>query len=166
MPRGAIGGDQFSFWSDGECVNGAKWLSSRLLPTLAVIFAAANTNFLAFQRDRKSTVRQTSKCSYGAIETLCFMQLRSVQPQQPRTIGNKQRAAVGCESLGRVQLGHDDRFFEELVRLQRTVERWDRNRRFTAPEDTVGKLSQGRNHRCRPQRTSYWTKFGSALGSL
>ena len=78
--------------------------------------------------------------------------------QQRGAVGDVERLAVGGEVLGRVELGDDLGLFQDLVRLQRAVERRHGDGRIAPPEQAVGEALQRRDHWLFPQRLSYCTK--------
>src|SRR5690348_16831505 len=83
-----------------------------------------------------------------------------------RAVSDKDALAVGRHIAGVLELGDDFRAFQDLVRLERTVEDRDGDRGLAAAQDPVAELAHCRDHADLPQRWSYWMKFGSALSSF
>ena len=135
-------------------------------PALTIALTAANAYFPAVKRHREPAIGQRCKRRNCAVETLHFVYARPIEPQQSLVVGSEQHMAVAGEVFRGLKLGHDGRVFEKLIWFKRAVERRNRDRCFAASENPIGNSPQAGNHRCRPQRTSYCTKSGSAFGSL
>src|SRR5262249_30088047 len=85
---------------------------------------------------------------------------------QPHAIRNEERITVDCQVFGRLAFQQRLGLLQQLIGLQRAVERRHGDGPLAAAEEAVGELADGGDHDCFPQRLSYWTKLGSAFSSL
>ena len=102
----------------------------------------------------------------AAVETPDLGGGGAIEAPKRSAVGDIERLAVGGEVLGRVELPDKLGLFQDLVRLQRAVERRHRDGCVTPPQQAVGEGLQRCDHLLLPQRRSYWTKSGSAPAEL
>src|SRR6185437_7121150 len=123
-------------------------------------------DFAAVKRHRHAAIAHAAQRGDRAIETPDLRRARRIEPPDRHAVGDVDRLAVGRDILGRIELPGGLGLLQDLVRLQRTVERRHGDGGVAPPEQAVGEFLQRPDLWPFPQRRSYWTKFGSALPSL
>ena len=165
--RRAVGGDQRSVSRRRQRVDRVHRGIAKTSPWRDAADGVANTRT---SRPSSATARPPSGRQHSAVIGRSNRLTSAVAAPSRRrnaiAVGDVERLAVGREILGRVELPDRLGLFQDLVRLQRAVERRHRDGRVAASEPAVGEFLQRRDHLLFPQRRSYWTKFGSASPSL